>query len=119
LVAALVQHQWDGTGAKRDPLARLKRLILVQWTDPVPDPRSSVLRATTNVVYGNNGISESHALTGTLTGSFARVATNVEMLRTPPVVIQDYAANESPEHGAITFVQMATPARQPSPARRR
>jgi hypothetical protein len=39
---------------QQDPMSRLNRLFLMQWTDPVADPRSSVLRATTNGVYCDN-----------------------------------------------------------------
>ena len=124
LVDAAVSRAWQmaparSTAPQREPLARLNRLFLVQWVDPIADPRSSVLRATTNVVYCDNSLSENHVLTGTLTGPFAQVRTSVEMPRTPPYMIQDYAANETRENGVVTFVAMPTPARQSSPARRR
>lgn len=124
LVEAAVSRAWRMAPARsvapqRDPLARLNRFVLVQWTDPIADPRSSVLHATTNVVYCDNSVSENHVLTGTLTGPFAQVRTSVEMPRTPPSVIQDYAANETRENGAVIFIAIATPARRSSPARRR
>ncbi|SEO13345.1 hypothetical protein SAMN02990966_01117 [Rhodospirillales bacterium URHD0017] len=124
LVEAAVSRAWQMAAAgsaapQRDPFARLNRLVLVQWTDPIADPRSSVLRAATNVVYGDNSFRENHVLTGTLTGPFAHVRTSVEMPRTPPLVIQNYDANETPENGFVTFVAMATPARPSRPARRR
>ena len=124
LVEAAVSRAWrmaPGRSAapQRDPLARLNRLVLVQWTDPIANPRSSVLRATTNVVFCANSLRENHVLTGTLTGPFAHVTTSVEMSGTPPSMLQDYAANETRENGAVTFLAIGTPARRSSPARRR
>ena len=124
LIDAAVSRAWrmaapQSPTPQRDPAARLNRLSLVQWTDPIADPRSSVLRATTNVVYCNSSFRENHVLTGTLTGPFAQVTTSLVMPGTPPSVLQDYAANETRENGVITFEAIATPARSTSPARRR
>jgi hypothetical protein len=92
---------------QQDPMSRLNRLFLMQWTDPVADPRSSVLRATTNVVYCDNSFRENHALAGTLNGPFARVTINLDMTGTPQSVLTDYTANEVRDtRGTITFEQI-------------
>src|SRR6202008_748980 len=67
---------------------------LMQWTDPVADPRSSVLRATTNIVYCDNAFRENHVLRGTLNGPFMRVTVNLDASGSPLSVLTDYSANE-------------------------
>jgi hypothetical protein len=89
---------------QQDPLSRLNQLFLLQWTDPVADPRSSVLRATTNIAYCGNSFRENHVLVGTLNGPFARVTINLDQTGTVRSVLNDYTANEVCDtRGTFTF----------------
>ena len=99
------------TPPQQDPMSRLNRLFLMQWTDPVADPRSSVLRATTNVVYCDNAFRENHALVGTLNGPFVRVTINLDAGGSAQSVLADYTANEVRDtQRTITFEQVAVQA---------
>lgn len=100
---------------QQDPLSRLNQLFLMQWTDPVADPRSSVLRATTNIAYCGNSFRENHVLVGTLNGPFARVAISLDQAGTVRSVLNDYTANEVGDaRGAFTFEQVAAQASRAS-----
>jgi hypothetical protein len=96
-------------------MSRLNRLFLMQWTDPVADPRSSVLRATTNGVYCDNSFRENHVLVGTLNGPFVRVTINLDVTGEPRSVLTDYTANEVCDaSGTFTFEQIAAQASRAS-----
>lgn len=100
---------------QQDPLSRLNQLFLMQWTDPVADPRSSVLRATTNIAYCGNSFRENHVLVGTLNGPFARVTINLDQTGTVRSVLNDYTANEVCDaRGTFTFEQVAAQASRTS-----
>ena len=100
---------------QQDPLSRLNQLFLMQWTDPVADPRNSVLRATTNIAYCDNSFRENHVLMGTLNGPFARVTINLDVTGTPRSVLSDYTANEVCDaRGTFTFEQIAAQASRAS-----
>jgi hypothetical protein len=103
------------TPPRQDPASRLNRLFLMHWTDPVDDPRSSTLRATTNVVYGDNLFSENHVLTGTLNGPFLRVTINLDVTGSPVTLLTDYTANEVHDvQRTIVFDRVATLANRAS-----
>lgn len=100
---------------QQDPLSRLNQILLMQWTDPVADPRSSVLRATTNVVYCDNAFRENHVLTATLNGPFMRVTINLDVTGSPQSVLTDYSANEIRDaQRTITFEQIPVQASRAS-----
>lgn len=100
---------------QQDPMSRLNRIFLMQWTDPVSDPRSSVLRATTNIVYCDNNFRENHVLVGTLNGPFARVTINLDVTGSPLSVLNDYTANEVRDaRRTFTFEQITAQASRAS-----
>ena len=100
---------------QQDPLSRLNQLFLMQWTDPVADPRSSVLRATTNIAYCGNSFRENHVLVGTLNGPFARVTISLDQTGSVRSVLNDYTANEVCDaRGTFTFEQVAAQASRAS-----
>lgn len=95
------------TPPQQDPASRLNRLFLMQWTDPVADPRSAMLRATTNVVYCDNAFRENHVLTGTLNGPFMRLTVNLDVSGSPLSALADYTANETRDsQRTIVFEQI-------------